>query len=709
MDDARFMARTPTSPAAGRRIGAPRARPREVSGGRVRGRGRLVPSWRVLRWLGVALVALLALGSAGVAVAAYVFWPKDLPPVKALEEYAPSVGTKVYADDDELLTEFQAERRIFVPLREIPVLLRNAVIAVEDARFYSHFGVDLRGIARAIYANFRHGRVVEGGSTITQQLAKVLFLTPDRSISRKVKEALLALELEKRYSKDRLLELYLNQIYLGHGAYGVEAASRTFFGKSIQELRLPEVALLAALPRAPGNYSPFEHPDVAQKRRAVVLARMVELGYVSEDAAKRANRAPLGLVAPERRRGSGQYFLEYLQQGLEAQFGSDLLYKGGLSVYTTLNPSIQRAAEQALREGVRTIGEREAGRASTWKPARSASRTPPGDPPRDAPDPEGAVVVIEPQTGYIRALVGGTDFAKSEFNRAILARRQAGSAFKPFVYLAALEAGLKPTDTLEDSPVRYTAGGRLWAPENYDNKYLGPVTLQEALEQSRNIPTVRLAERLGIARVIDVARRLGIQSPLPNDLTLALGSGDVTLLELTAAYATLANQGVRMEPIAVRHVTDSQGRLIEENIPQGKQVASPAVVGALTQMLRGVVEHDQGTGVGARVLSRPLAAKTGTTNDYSNAWFLGYTPSLAAGVWVGHDRVKSLGPDETGARAALPIWVAMMREAFRDRPIDDFPAGDAPVPTTGALPLPPEAPRPPTPEGGVPAVSAGER
>jgi penicillin-binding protein 1A len=285
-------------------------------------------------------------------------------------------------------------------------------------------------------------------------------------------------------------------------------------------------------------------------------------------------------------------------------------------------------------------------------------------------------VVIEPQTGYIRALVGGSNFAHSEFNRAILARRQAGSAFKPFVYLAALEAGLKPTDSLDDSPVRYTAGGRLWAPENYDNKYLGPVTLQEALEQSRNVPTVRLAERLGIARVIDVARRLGIQSPLPSDLTLALGSGDVTLLELTAAYATLANQGVRMEPIAVRHVTDSQGRLIEENIPQGKQAANPAAVATLTQMLRGVVEHDQGTGVGARVLGRPLAAKTGTTNDYSNAWFLGYTPTLAAGVWVGHDRVKSLGPDETGARAALPIWVAMMREALRDRPVDDFPAID---------------------------------
>jgi penicillin-binding protein 1A len=664
----------------------------------------------VVRGLLLVLIVLVGLGSVALAVAAYVFWPKDLPPVKALEEFTPSTGTKVFADDDELLTEFQAEKRIFVPLREIPPLLRNAIIAVEDARFYSHFGVDIRGVARAAYANFRHGRVVEGASTITQQLARVLFLTPDRSFSRKVKEALLALELEKRYSKDRLLELYLNQIYLGHGIYGVEAASRTYFGKSVQELKLPEIALLAGLPRNPSNYSPFEHPEAAQRRRAVVLARIVEQGYASEADAKRANRSPLGLVATERRRGSGQYFLEYLQQSLEAKFGSDLLYKGGLSVYTTLNPLMQRAAEQALREGLRAIAGREG--------SRVASRKSDATPSPGTKEPEGAVVIVEPQTGYVKALVGGSDFARSEFNRAILARRQAGSAFKPFVYLAALEAGFKPTDTLDDSPLRYAWGGRVWAPENYDGKFLGTVTLQEALEQSRNVPTVRLAEQVGIGRVIDVARRLGVQSPLPSDLTLALGSGDVTLLELTMAYGALANQGVRMEPIAVRYVTDGQGRLVEENIPQGKEVVSPLVVATLTQMLRGVVDHDRGTGVGARVLGRPLAAKTGTTNDYSNAWFLAYTPTLAAGVWVGHDRVRSLGSDETGARAALPIWVATMREVFRDRPVEDFPSSDAagapggppllpPVPPS--VPWPPGPPRPPATGAAIPAGAAGDR
>jgi penicillin-binding protein 1A len=425
----------------------------------------------------------------------------------------------------------------------------------------------------------------------------------------------------------------------------------------VQELTLPQAALIAALPRAPGNYSPFERPELAQKRRALVIARMLEQGYIDAATAKRANTSPLGLVAPERRRRSGQYFLEYLEQGLEAKLGSDLLYKGGLSVYTTLSPVIQRSAEHALREGLQGIGARQVG-----KVAGAGAGAP--------SVPEGAVLVIEPQTGYIKALVGGSDFARSEFNRAIHARRQPGSAFKPFVYLAALEAGRTPADLLDDSPVSYTSGGRTWAPENYDGKFRGQITLEQALEESVNVPTVRLAEQVGVGRIIEVARRLGIQSPLQANLTLSLGSSGVTLLEITAAYAALANQGVRMEPIAVRYITDAQGRLIEENIPQGQDAANPAVAYVLTQMLRGAIER--GTGVAARSLGRPIAGKTGTTNDFSNAWFVGYTPSIAAGVWVGHDRVRTLGRDETGARAALPIWIALMREVLKDRPAEDF-------------------------------------
>jgi penicillin-binding protein 1A len=605
-------------------------------------------------------LALAILVVAGGAIAAFVFWPTDLPPAKALEEYAPSLGSRVYGDDDEFLVEFQAEKRIFVPLQQIPPQLRNAIIAVEDARFYSHFGVDVRGILRAAYANFRHGRVVEGGSTITQQLAKVLFLTPDRRFSRKVKEALLALELEKRYSKDRLLELYLNQVYMGHGAYGVEAAARMYFGKSVQDLTLPEAALLAALPRSPGNYSPFERPEVAQRRRAIVVGRLLEQGYIGEAEAKAANRAALGLVPPERRRGSGQYFLEYLQQSLEAKYGSDVLYKSGLAVYTTLDVGLQRAAEQALREGLQALAGRQGARAATRGKAAPAP-----------PAPEGAVVVMEAATGYVKALVGGADFARTEFNRALHAHRQPGSAFKPFVYLAALEAGHSPTEELDDSPIRYVSAGKVWAPENYDGKFRGPVSLQQALEESINVPTIRLLEQLGVTPVIAAARRAGIQSPLPHDLTLALGSGDVTLLELTAAYGTFANQGVHMEPLMVRHVTDAQGRLVEENIPQGREAIDPRVAVGLTHMLQGVVER--GTGVAAKVLERPVAGKTGTTNDFSNAWFVGYTPSIVAGVWIGHDRPRTLGVEETGARAALPIWVGVMRAALRGRPVEEFP------------------------------------
>jgi len=620
-----------------------------------------------VRWVLLSVVLLAVLAATGVAVAAYVFWPTDLPPVKALEEYTPSVGSRIYAADDEFITEFQAEKRIFVPLQQIPPALRNAIIAVEDARFYSHFGVDVRGILRAAYANFRHGRVVEGGSTITQQLAKVLFLTPDRSFSRKMKEALLAFELEKRYSKDRLLELYLNQVYLGHGAFGVEAAARMYFGKSVGDLTLPEVALLAALPRSPGNYSPFERPELAQRRRAIVVGRLLEQGYIGEADAKATNRAPLGLVAPERRRGSGRYFLEYLQQSLEAKYGSDVLYKSGLAVYTTLEPALQRAAEQALDEGLRALAARQA--------ARPGSQGKAALPP---PTPEGAVVVIEAATGYVKALIGGADFARTEFNRALYAHRQPGSAFKPFVYLAALEAGHTPTEELDDSPIRYVSAGKVWAPENYDGKFRGPVTLEQALAESINVPTIRLLEQLGVKPVIEAARRAGIQSPLPQDLTLALGSGDVTLLELTAAYGTFANQGVRMDPLMVRYVTDTQGRLVEENVPQGREALDPTVTAGLTQMLRGVVEH--GTGIAARVLERPVAGKTGTTNDFSNAWFVGYTPSIVAGVWVGHDRPRSLGYEETGARAALPIWVGVMRAALRGQPVEEFPAM-APRPT----------------------------
>ena len=607
-------------------------------------------------------MALLAVAVLATGVSA--FWvlailPRSLPSVTQLESIEPSVGSRIYDETDELITEFHVERRIFVSLGQMPPALKQAIIATEDARFYSHFGVDPMGIARAVYQNFRRGRIVEGGSTITQQLAKVLFLTPDRSLERKLKEAVLAVELERRYSKDRILEIYLNQIYFGHGAFGVEAASRTFFGKGVSELSPGECALLAGLPKAPATYSPFDHPEAAKRRRIIVLTRMVDTGAIRAEQAKRLGDSALSLVPPERRRTTGQYYLEYVQQYLEAQYGPDLVFKGGLHVYTTLSPTMQLKAEAALREGLRTLETRRASLAG--KDAAAPER------------PEGALLSLEPQTGYIRAMVGGYDFFKSEFNRAVQARRQPGSAFKPFVYIAALEAGLTPASIVDDSPVQYPFGanGKIWKPDNYDRKFRGPITYQQALEESINVATIKVQERIGVRRTVDVARRLGVESPLHENLSIALGTSDLTLLELTSAYGSLANQGAWVKPTAIRYVLDSQRKMLEENVPQGRQALPPDLAYVVTHMMQGTIER--GTGQAAKALGRPAAAKTGTTNDYSNAWFIGFTPHLATGVWVGYDRPRSLGKDETGSRVAVPIWTAFMKEALHGSPVEDFP------------------------------------
>jgi penicillin-binding protein 1A len=621
------------------------------------------PRPRLPRWLRVTLIAiggLTLLASTAVGVAAlwaFTILPHSLPSVTALETLQPIQGSRIYDDNDELLTELHVERRIFVPLVQIPQTLRDAILATEDRRFYSHWGLDPIGIARAIVQNYRRGRIVEGGSTITQQLAKVLFLTPDKSLERKLKEAVLSLELERRYSKDRILEMYLNQVYFGHGAYGVEAAARTYFGKSVPELTVREAALLAGLPRAPSSYSPFDRGNAAKRRRDLVLRRMAEYGALKDEDATRIARSDLGLIPPERRRTTGQYFLDYVQQTLEAKYGADLVFKGGLSIYTTLNPSMQLAAEQAMREGLKALE----GRAAKARPGEN---------------PEGAIVTIEAQTGYVKAMVGGYDFLRSEFNRAVQAKRQPGSAFKPFIYIAALEAGFTPATRIEDSPVSYDAGmnGKAWEPENYDRIFRGPTTLQQAIEESVNVVTVKLQERIGINKTVEVARRLGITSPLDFNLSLALGTSDLSLLELTSAYGALANQGVWMPPVTIRYITDAQGKLLEEHVPEGREAMAPETAYVITHMLRGVVER--GTGQAAKALGRPIAAKTGTTNDYSNAWFLGFTPRLATGVWVGYDLPRSLGRDETGSRVAVPIWVAYMNRVLADSPKEDFPVPD---------------------------------
>src|SRR5438046_2614436 len=474
----------------------------KAAGGR-----RFAPPSGRRRWLRIILMlvgigSLILASAAGVAALwAFTILPRSLPSVKTLETFQPIQGTKVYDDNDELLTELHVERRIFVPLGHIPQTLRDAVIATEDRRFYSHFGIDPIGVARAVWQNYRRGRIVEGGSTITQQLTKVMFLTPDKSLERKMKEAALALELERRYSKDRILEMYMNQIYFGHGAYGVEAAARTYFGKSVTELSLKDAALLAGLPRAPSTYSPFEHPEAAKRRREVVLRRLVEYGAIKDPAPKKLARPDLGLIQPERRRTTGQYFLEFVQQTLEAQYGADMALKGGLTVYTTLTPTIQLVAEQSLRDGLKALE----GRSKTARPGEH---------------PEGAIVTIEPQTGYVRAMVGGHDSLRSDLNRDVRARRQPGSAFKPFVYVAALESGFTPASRVDDAPVSYAVGGgQTWKPENYDRKFRGPTTLQQAVEESINVVTVKLQEQIGLSRTVRVARRFGITSPLDVNLS----------------------------------------------------------------------------------------------------------------------------------------------------------------------------------------------
>ena len=442
------------------------------------------PGRRRLRRLalivGLALLVVVSTGAAAV-LWAFTVLHRSLPSVTALETIQPLQGTQVFDENDESISEYQVERRIFMPLPSIPRALRDALIATEDKRFYSHFGLDPIGILRALYQNYRRGRFAEGGSTITQQLTKVLFLTPDKSLERKLKEAVLALELERRYSKDRILEMYLNQVYFGQGAYGVEAAARTYFGKPVSDLDLGEAALLAGLPRAPSAYSPFDHPAAAKRRREVVLNRMVDAGLLKPADAKRIAASDLGLLPPERRRTSGQYFLDYVQQALEARFGADMVFKGGLHAYTSLSPSMQLLAEQSLRDGLRAVEARSSG---------------PG-----TDHPEGAILTIDPQTGYIKAMVGGFDFFRSEFNRAVAARRQPGSAFKPFVYVAAVEAGFTPATVIDDSPVTYPLGrnGKPWKPDNYDRKSRNRSTWSPSSSRNGSASTAPSGSRGGWA------------------------------------------------------------------------------------------------------------------------------------------------------------------------------------------------------------------
>ncbi len=582
----------------------------------------------------------------------------DLPQIRSLENYKPDAVTRIYSTDQVLLAELFIEKREPVPLETIPRLLRAALVATEDRKFYKHSGVDLKGIARAIIKDIKAGEFVEGASTITQQLSKTLFLTPRKTLVRKIKEAILAFQLERRYTKDEILELYLNQVYFGSGAYGVESAAKIFFGKSVKDLSLAECALVAGMPKSPSRYSPLVNPELAIKRRNTVLRQMRDTDIVSEKAYQQAVKEALYTNGRRFNPSKAPFFVEYIKTSLEDKLGSTRLYKGGLSVFTTLDYSLQSAAEKAVSDGLLALTDR-------MKHAHMAE-----------PAPEAALVSIDLVSGGILAMVGGKDFNASRFNRASMALRQPGSAFKPFVYAYAIEQGFAQNKIILDAPVVYrgTQDGDDWKPQNFSLEYKGEMTLRHALTISQNIPAVRLLQTLGPSSVAEFAHQLGIKSHLAANLSLALGTSEITLLDLTSAYSVFPNKGEKIRPFGVLEIVDRQGRVVWRAKSQKRLVMSRAGAAIVTNMLEGVIK--EGTGRRARILGRAVAGKTGTTNDYKDALFIGFSPRVIAGVWVGRDAGGSLGVKETGAKAALPIWIDFMKAALPNEPHQYFDIPD---------------------------------
>ena len=616
----------------------------------------------------VLLAGILAGGLAG----AFLAFTHDLPQIRNLETFRPHAVTRVYSADKELLAELFLEKRDPVPLQSIPPYLTAALIATEDRKFYKHSGVDIKGIARAIIKDIRAGGFVEGASTITQQLAKTIFLTPRKTIVRKIKEAILAFQIERRYTKDEILELYLNQVYFGSGAYGVQSAADIFFGKSVRDLKLAECALIAGMPKSPSRYSPLVNIDLARKRRNIVLKQMRMIEIISAEEYNQAASSDIQIDDGSKSLNRAPYFVEHIQKNIEQHLGATQLYKSGLSIYTTLDIDLQEAAQSAVDEGLLPLQARM--RRNSLLPAA----------------PQAALICLDIKTGGILAMVGGHNFYESPFNRATVARRQPGSAFKPLVYAYAIEQGFAQNTMILDAPVVYRGVDRTddWHPENFSKKYLGEITLRQALAISQNIPAVRLIEMLGPRSVAIFAHRLGIESKLAPNLSLALGTSEVSLLNLTAAYAAFPRGGEWIEPFGIMEVSDHHGRIIWSARPQKRLVMSRESAAIITNMLEAVVL--EGTGRRAKVVPSALAGKTGTTNNYNDALFVGFSPAVATGVWVGRDSGGTLGDKETGAKAALPIWIQLMQTTLTAGSFQHFDIPDSVVkvrmnPHTGQL------------------------
>jgi penicillin-binding protein 1A len=713
----------------------------------------------------------------------------DLPDYTTLKNYEPPVMTRVHAGDGQLMAEYAKERRLFLPIQAIPEMLKQAYISAEDKNFYTHIGVDPEGIARAVFLYVRDygsGRRPQGASTITQQVAKNFLLTNEVSFERKIKEALLALRIEQTYTKDEILELYLNEIYLGMGAYGVAAASLVYFDKSVHELTLEEAAYLAALPKGPNNYHPFRYRDAAIERRNWVIDRMVENGYVKPEEAEAAKAKPL--VVKPRTRGShlfaSEYFAEEVRRKLGEMYGEKGLYEGGLSVRSTLDPVMQRKARRALMDGLLSFDERRGGgwrgpiqtvdlsgdwgvaiskieglsdipewkigvvlsangdtaevglqperrvdgglsserrtvrlSLSDMKWARVSGRAPgatsdvlsPGDVIyveakdgneegadyvlRQFPKVSGALVAMDPYTGRVLAMVGGFSFSQSQFNRATQAYRQPGSAFKPFIYAAALDNGYTPSSVVMDAPLEISQGPGLpmWRPQNYGGKFYGPSTLRVGIELSRNVMTVRLAQDMGMPLVAEYAKRFGIYDNMTPVLSMSLGAGETTVMRMVTAYAMIANGGRQVTPTLIDRIQDRYGKTVfkhesricetcavdhwdhqaePELIDNRDQVLDPMTAYQITSMMEGVVQR--GTATKVREVGRPIAGKTGTTNDEKDAWFVGFTPDLTVGVFVGYDTPKPMGRGATGGQVAAPIFIDFMKAALEDTPPVEF-------------------------------------
>jgi penicillin-binding protein 1A len=712
------------------------------------------------RYLGsLVFVFLLCLSIALGATAGVLFvYNSDLPQVNSLEDYHPSLITEVRADDGQVIGSFALERRIIVTWDEIPQVMKDAITSVEDQNFFTHWGIDFYGIARAGLKDVMAGRVVEGGSTLTQQLSKNLFLTPERTFRRKIQEIMLAIQIERFYTKEQILTMYCNLHFMGHGQYGFAAAAEYYFGKDLKDLNIEEAAMLAAIPRSPPNYSPISHPERALMRRNYAIDRMVAEKKITVAQGEEAKSHPIKLAEKQRPDELAPYFVEELRRYLEKKYGTFAVHEGGLKVDSTLNVEMQKAANAAVRAGMREYDKRHGWRGAernlldeniqdlttyelkdwklpirtndivpgivmdlnkngiatvkigtyqaqvtpqdiAWTKAKAASEIlKTGDVAlfqirsmnaaehkvdvtlEQNPKVQGAFLAIQPQTGEIKAMVGGYDFDESKFNRTTQAMRQTGSSFKPFVYTAAVDNGLRPDDTILDAP---TSFGN-YSPGNYDGKFEGVISIRRALGDSRNVPAVKTLAKLGVQNLIPYVRRFGITSKIEPVLPIALGAADVTLIEMVSAYSTFPNDGVRVVPQMIRRVMDYEGNVLEENLPELRDVIPSETARIMVDLMQEPVR--QGTATKAKELNRPVAGKTGTTNDFTDAWFIGFTPSIVAGAWIGFDEKVTLGDKETGGKAALPIWMDFIREVYKDKPPEQFNVDPKPATAVTAAP-----------------------